>query len=61
MNYRIRCVVMRTMLFHVKKKEQNDVVLSDTVPPPSSPRRATGEDRNLCFSFISSPHAHSPS
>jgi len=47
--------------FMIKKKEQNDVVLSDTVPPSSSLGRATGEDRNLCFSFISSPRAHSPS
>jgi len=32
-----------------KKGEQNGVVLSDTVPPPSSPGRAAGEERNVCL------------
>jgi hypothetical protein len=36
----------------LKKKEQNGVVLSDTVPPSSSPGHATGEDISFCFFFF---------
>jgi len=41
-----RCVLSKTTPFHVKKKgERNGVVLSDTVPLPSSPGRAAGEEK----------------
>jgi len=59
MNYKIRCVVMRTMSFHVKKKEQNGVVLSDTIPPSSSPGRAKGKIE-ICVSHLFLPRVHTP-
>jgi hypothetical protein len=36
----------------LKKKEQNGVVLSETIPPSSSPGRAAGEERNFCFFLL---------
>jgi hypothetical protein len=36
----------------LKKKKQNGVVLSDTVPPSSSPGRAAGEENNFCFFLL---------
>jgi hypothetical protein len=59
MNYKIRCVVMRTMSFHVKKKEQNGVVLSDIIPPSSSPGRAKGKIE-ICVSHLFLPRVHTP-
>jgi hypothetical protein len=35
-----------------KKIEQNSVILSDTVPPSSSPERVAGEDRSFCFFLL---------
>jgi hypothetical protein len=41
-----RHILSKTTSFHAfqKKKEQNSVVLSDTVPLSSSPGRAAGEE-----------------
>jgi hypothetical protein len=50
-----RRVLSKTTPFHAKKKrerEQNGVILNDTVPLSSSPGRAAGEERNFCFSFL---------
>jgi hypothetical protein len=47
-----RRVLSKTTPFHVKKKEQNGVVLSETIPPSSSPGRAAGEERNFCFFLL---------
>ena len=47
-----RRVLSKTTSFHVKKKkEQNNVFLSDSVPP-SSPGRAAGEDITFVFSSL---------
>jgi hypothetical protein len=35
-----------------EEEKQNGVVLSDTVPPSSSPRRATGEENSFCFFLL---------
>jgi hypothetical protein len=43
-----------------KKKEQNSVVLSDNVPPPSSPKCAAKEDRNFCLSHLFLPRVLTP-
>jgi hypothetical protein len=45
-------VLSKTSPFHVKK---NSVILSDIVPPFSSPRRATGEDKFFVFSSLFLP------
>jgi hypothetical protein len=36
----------------LKKREQNSVVLSDTIPPSSSPGHAVGEDITFIFSSL---------
>jgi hypothetical protein len=40
-----QCVLSKTKPFHIKKKDQNGVVLNDTIPLSSSPGRAAGEER----------------
>jgi len=49
-----RRVLSKTTPFHAKKREreQNVVVLNDTVPLSSSPGHAVGEERNFCFSSL---------
>jgi len=51
-----RRVLSKTTPFHAKKrereKEQNGVILNDSVPLSSSPGRAVGEERNFCFSSL---------
>jgi len=52
-----RRVLSKTTPFHAKKKEerereQNGVILNDTVPLSSSPGRAAGEEINFCFSSL---------
>jgi len=56
-----RRVLSKTTPFHaIKKKEENNVVLSDPVPLSSSPRRAAGEDRNFCLFHLFLPRVHTP-
>jgi hypothetical protein len=55
-----RRVFSKTTPFHVKKKtkNQNGIVLNDTVPLSSSPERAAGEERKVLFFCLSlTPHA----
>jgi hypothetical protein len=53
-----RRVLSKTTPFHVffkkkeKKKDQNGVVLNDTVPLSSSPGRAAGEERKGFVFFL---------
>jgi hypothetical protein len=50
-----RHILSKTTPFHVKKKkEQNGVVLSDTVLPSSSPGRAVGKKETFVFFFFNS-------